>query len=91
MIQDKPVSDFDGSDVNFQTVEVFTSFEIPFIFQKINKFAIVDFSKKLIIHSLIRGVLIQSCSAGTKNFTNYVFSHPQFSSVIQNIENRCAI
>ena len=42
-------------------------------------------------HSLIRGVLIQSCSAGAKNFTNYVFCHPQFSGVIQNIENCCAI
>ena len=42
-------------------------------------------------HSLIRGVLIQSCSAGAKNFTNYVFCHPQFSGVIQNIENHCAI
>ena len=37
-------------------------------------------------HSLIRGVLIQSCSIGAKNFTNYVFCHPQFSGVIQNIE-----
>ena len=36
-------------------------------------------------HSLIRGVLIQSCSAGTKKFTNYVFC-----GVIQNIENCCA-
>ena len=44
-----------------------------------------------IYHSLIRGVLIHSCSAGAKNFTNYVFCHPQFSGVIQNIENRCAI
>ena len=43
------------------------------------------------IHSLIRGVLIQSFSAGAKNFTNYVFCHPQFTGVIQNIENRCAI
>ena len=43
------------------------------------------------LHSLIREVLIQSCSAGAKNFTNYVFGHPQFSGVIQNIENRCAI
>ena len=43
------------------------------------------------IHSLIRGVLIQSCSSGAKNFTNYVFCHPQFSGVIQNIENCCAI
>ena len=42
-------------------------------------------------HSLIREVLIQSCSARAKNFTNYVFCHPQFSGVIQNIENRCAI
>ena len=32
-------------------------------------------------HSLIIGVLIQSCSAGAKNFTNYVFCHPQFSGV----------
>ena len=42
-------------------------------------------------HSWIRGVLIQSCLVGAKNFTNYVFCHPQFSSDIQNIENRCAI
>ena len=42
-------------------------------------------------HSLIRGVLIQSCSAGAKNFTNYVFCHPQFSGAIQNIENCCPI
>ena len=42
-------------------------------------------------HSLIRGVLIQSCSAGAKNFTNYVFCHPQISGVTQNIENHCAI
>ena len=42
-------------------------------------------------HSLIRGVLIQSWSAGAKNYTNYVFCHPQFSGVIQNIENHCAI
>ena len=42
-------------------------------------------------HSWIRGVLIQSCSAGAKNFTNYVFCHPQFSGVIQNNENCCAI
>ena len=42
--------------------------------------------------SLTRRVLIQSCSAGAKNFTNYVvFCHPKFSGVIQNIENRCAI
>ena len=42
-------------------------------------------------HSLIIGVLIQSCSVGAKNFTNYVSCHPQFSGVIQNIENHCAI
>ena len=42
-------------------------------------------------HSLIRWFLIQSCSAGAKKFTNYLFCYPQFSSVIQNIENRCAI
>ena len=44
-----------------------------------------------VIHSLIRGVLIQSCSAGAKKFTNYLFCHPQFSGVIQNVENCCAI
>ena len=39
-----------------------------------------------IYHSLIRVVLIQSCSAGVENFTNYLFCHPQFTSgVIQNI------
>ena len=38
-------------------------------------------------HSLIRGFFIQSCSAGAKNFTNYLFCHPQFSGIIQNIEN----
>ena len=42
-------------------------------------------------HSLIRGVLIQICSAGDKNLTNYLFCRPQFSGVIQNIENHCAI
>ena len=42
-------------------------------------------------HSMIRGILIQSCSAGAKNVTNYVFCHPQLSGVIQNIEIRCAI
>ena len=54
------------------------------------------FGKKIfhsaVCHSLIRGVIIQSCSTGAKNFTNYVlFCHPQFSGVIQNIENHCAI
>ena len=42
-------------------------------------------------HSLITVVHMQSCSARAENFTNYVFCHPQFSGVIQNIENRCAI
>ena len=42
-------------------------------------------------HSLIRGVLIHSCSTRAKNFTNYVFCHPQFGGVIQNIETCCAI
>ena len=42
-------------------------------------------------HSLIRVVLIQSCSTRAENFTNYVFCHPQFISVVQNIENHCAI
>ena len=46
---------------------------------------------QVINHSLIREVLIQSCSAGAKNFTNYVFCHPQFIGVIQNIENHGAI
>ena len=49
----------------------------------------VDNSK--IVHSLIRGVIMQCCYAGDKNFTNYVFCYPQFSGVIQNIENCCAI
>ena len=43
-----------------------------------------------VLHSLIRGVPIQGCSAGAKIFTNYVFCHAQFSSVIQDIENCCA-
>ena len=57
------------------------------------KLIIVVYTKTFLFisHSLIRGVLIQSCSAGAKNFTNYVFCHPQFSGVILNIENRCAI
>ena len=36
-------------------------------------------------HSLIRVVLMQSCSAGAET------TIPQFSSIIQNIENCCAI
>ena len=42
-------------------------------------------------HSLIRGVPIQSCSAGAKNFTKCVFYHVQFSGVIQNIAYHRAI
>ena len=42
-------------------------------------------------HSLIRGVLIQSCSAGAKNLTNYVFCHVQFNSPGQSSKNHCAI
>ena len=42
-------------------------------------------------HSLIRGVLIQSCSAGAKNLTKCVFYHVQFSGVIQNIAYHRAI
>ena len=45
----------------------------------------------LYVSQFDQGVLIQTCTAGAKNFTNYVFSHPQFSGVIQNIENHCAI
>ena len=56
-----------------------------------NRFLIGFIFQKHISHSLIRGVLIQSCSARAKNLTNYVFCHPQFSGVIQNIENCCAI
>ena len=58
--------------------------EVPEFKQLIN-------CRREVIHSLIRGFFIESCSAGAKNFTNYVFCHPQFSGVIQNIENRCAI
>ena len=54
-------------------------------------FMIGSSSPAFVVHSLIRGVLIQSCSAGAKNFTNYVFCHSQFSGVIQNIQNCCAI
>ena len=42
-------------------------------------------------HSLIRGVLIQSCSAGAKNFPKSVFYRVQFSGVIQNIAYHRAI
>ena len=44
-----------------------------------------------IYHRLIRVVRIQSCSAEAENFTNYVFCHPQFSGVIQSIENRAIL
>ena len=42
-------------------------------------------SRLITTHSLIRGVRIQSCSTGAKNFTKCVFYHVQFSGVIQNI------
>ena len=44
-----------------------------------------------VCHSLIRGVLRQSCSTGAKNFTKCVFYHVQFSGVIQNIAYHRAI
>ena len=40
---------------------------------------------------MIRGVLIQSSSAGAKNFTKYVFFHLQFNGVVQKSQNHCAI
>ena len=42
-------------------------------------------------HSLIRGVPIQIFSAGARNFTKYVFFHIQFSGLVQNTQNYCAI
>ena len=39
----------------------------------------------VLVHSLITGFFIQSCSTGAKNFTNYVFCHPQFSGVIKDL------
>ena len=42
-------------------------------------------------HSMIRGVVIQSCSAGAKNFTKYVFFHAQFNGLVKNSQNHCAI
>ena len=59
-----------------------TKFQVPTISWR---------NEKKLKHSLIRGVLKQSCPAEAKNFTNYVFCHPQFSRVTENIENRCAI
>ena len=50
-----------------------------------------DFLPQFNDHSWIRGVLIQSCSAGAKNFTKCVFYHVQFSGVIQNIAYHRAI
>ena len=47
-------------------------------------------SRAFIHHSLVRGVPIQSCSAGAKNFTNYVFCHVQFNSPDQSSKNDCA-
>ena len=35
--------------------------------------------------------LIQSYSAGARNFTKYVFFHVQFGGLVQNIQNYCAI
>ena len=66
-------------------------FSLLFLLQLSPTMLFLIFCQIFGIHSLIREVLIQSCSAGAKNFTNYVFCHPQFSGVIQNIENRCAI
>ena len=43
------------------------------------------------LHSLFRGVLIQSCSAGAKNFTKYAFFHVQFNGLVKNSQNHCAI
>ena len=42
---------------------------------------------EIIKHSLIRGVLIQSCSVGAKNLTNYEFCHVQFNSPGQSSKN----
>ena len=58
---------------------------------EVPEFKLLISCRREVIHSLIRGVLIESCSAGAKNFTNYVFCPVQFSGIIQNIENRCAI
>ena len=43
------------------------------------------------LHSLIRGVLIQSCSTGAKNFTKYVFFHVQFNGLVKHSQNHCTI
>ena len=45
----------------------------------------------LYVSQFDQGVLILSCTARAKNFTNHVFSHPQFSGVIHNIGNYHAI
>ena len=37
------------------------------------------------------GFLYKVAPPELKTITNYVFCHPQFSGVIQNIENHCAI
>ena len=47
--------------------------------------------EKVLLHSLIRGILTQSCSTGAENFTKCVFYHVQFSGVIQNIAYHRAI
>ena len=46
---------------------------------------LVSIFLNLNMHSLIRGVLIQSCPAGAKNFTNYVFCHVYNSLVLSKI------
>ena len=71
-------------------VRLFVDFGDGTILEHFFKHAIV-ITKFMPMHSLIRVVLIQSYSARAENFTNYVFCHPQFSGVIQNIENRWAI
>ena len=43
------------------------------------------------VHSMIRGILTQSCSTGAKNFSKCVFYHVQVSGVIQNIADHRAI
>ena len=51
----------------------------------------MDHNLKFNLHSLFRGVLIQSCSAGAKNFTKYVFFQVQFNGLVKTSQNYCAI
>ena len=54
------------------------------VIEKIQFFQPIEHEKyysRKIYHSLIRGVLMQSCPAGAKNFTNYVFYHVQLTVV----------